>query len=128
MALSGAGILFVILVLGTALANYHCGANLSALLLCEWRAVCAATCTWCSRCLAASRASHLCMHAARAHERFNTARAAPAAPRRAVLITVLYFLLALIMALLISGLYMGCSELEPLAVRLAPASMTPLLR
>jgi len=46
----------------------------------------------------------------------------------AVLITILYFLLALIIALLIAALYMGCGELEPLAVRLAPAKFTPLLR
>lgn len=46
----------------------------------------------------------------------------------AVVITILYFLLALLIALLIAALYMGCSEMEPLAVRLAPAQFTPLLR
>lgn len=46
----------------------------------------------------------------------------------AVIITILYFLLALIIALLIAALYMGCNEMEPLAVKLAPAQFTPLLR
>ena len=41
---------------------------------------------------------------------------------------MLYFLLALIIALLVSALAMGCNELEPLALRLAPPSMAPLLR
>jgi len=45
-----------------------------------------------------------------------------------LIITVLYFLLAIIMALLVSALYLGCNELEPLVVRLAPASFTALLR
>lgn len=46
----------------------------------------------------------------------------------AVIITILYFLLALIIALLIAALYMGCNEMEPLAVKLVPAQFTPLLR
>lgn len=46
----------------------------------------------------------------------------------AVIITILYFLLALVIALLIAALYMGCNEMEPLAVKLAPAQFTPLLR
>jgi hypothetical protein len=45
-----------------------------------------------------------------------------------VVITILYFLLALIIALLITALYMGCNELEPLALKLAPDTFTPLLR
>jgi hypothetical protein len=46
----------------------------------------------------------------------------------AVVITVLFFLLALIIALLIAALYMGCNEMEPLAIKLAPAQITSLLR
>jgi hypothetical protein len=47
---------------------------------------------------------------------------------RAVVITILYFLLATIIALLITALYMGCNELEPMAVKLAPDTFKPLLR
>lgn len=46
----------------------------------------------------------------------------------AVIITVLYFLLALLIALLISMLYLGCGELEPLILQFAPADLAPVVR
>lgn len=45
-----------------------------------------------------------------------------------LIITVLYFLLALLIALLVTLLYMGCSEIEPMLVTLAPAQFAPLLK
>ncbi len=45
-----------------------------------------------------------------------------------MVITILYFLLATIIALLITALYMGCNEMEPLAVKFAPDTFKPLLR
>lgn len=45
-----------------------------------------------------------------------------------MVITILYFLLATIIALLITALYMGCNELEPMAVKLAPDQFKPILR
>lgn len=45
-----------------------------------------------------------------------------------LLVTLLYFLLALLIALLVGLLHLGCGDLEPLMVRLAPATFKPLLR
>jgi hypothetical protein len=133
MGLYGVSILFVILVLGSCLVNYQWGTNVSTLLLCECR--CRPAGWWEQRCPLNSPVRACTPPPARLTGRPSVCvahlphrGAAPALPIPAVIIAVLYFLLALIIALLISALFMGCNELEPLAVRLAPAQMTPLLR
>jgi hypothetical protein len=45
-----------------------------------------------------------------------------------LLVTVLYFLLALLIAVLVSVLYLGCGEVEPLLADLAPPSFAPLVK